>query len=53
MSVCGCGEDDCDYLAFGYPWCRPCREHHRPPECAVDEAGRSLDPYGKPWEDKR
>lgn len=47
---CVCGDPDCDYLAVGYPWCRPCHEHHRPPECAVDEHGRSLAPCGHPWD---
>jgi hypothetical protein len=27
------------YLELGYEWCRPCREYHRPPECAIDEQG--------------
>lgn len=47
---CACGDSDCDYLAAGYLWCRPCREHHRPPECAVDVQGRSLAPCGHPWD---
>lgn len=34
----------------GYPWCRTCRENHRPPECAVDEKGRALDLDGRPWD---
>lgn len=49
--ACLCGEDDCWYLAAGYPYCRSCEEHHRPPECPIDERGRSLDPDGKPWAD--
>lgn len=32
--TCGCGEVDCDYLAYGYPHCPRCQEHHRPwPQC--------------------
>lgn len=27
------------YLDSGYDWCRPCREYHRPPECAIDQDG--------------
>ena len=49
---CLCGDpDECDYKVFGYPYCRPCAEHHRPPECPVDEQGRSLSPCGHPWDD--
>lgn len=48
--VCLCGEDDCLYMACGYPYCRSCTEHHRLPECPVDELGRSLNPDGDPWE---
>lgn len=35
-----CQVGDCDYLAFGYPFCSGCREHHRAPvgtPCPVDE----------------
>lgn len=46
---CHCGEDDCLHLACDYPWCRPCQEHHRAPECPVDEHGRALAPCGHPW----
>jgi hypothetical protein len=48
---CLCGDDDCWYFDAGYPYCRSCREHHRPPECPVDEQGRSLNPSGEPWDD--
>lgn len=51
---CGCGDPDpagCMNANAGYDWCRPCGDHHRPPECAVDEQGRSLAPCGHPWED--
>ncbi len=55
---CGCpeGERDpdepgCMYFDFGYPWCRSCAEHHRPPECPVDEQGYSLTFDGERWED--
>lgn len=47
---CKCGEDDCLHFAFDYPWCRPCQEHHRAPECNVDEQGRSLMSCGCAWE---
>lgn len=51
MAPCpGCNGEPCDLLP-GYPWCRPCREHHRPPECPIDELGRSLSGCGCPWED--
>ena len=48
---CGCGDlvEDCLHQACGYPWCRPCAEHHRAPECPVDEQGRPLAPCGHPW----
>jgi hypothetical protein len=48
---CMCGDDECMHYAFRYPFCRPCDEHHRPPECAIDSEGRSLDPSGRPWDD--
>lgn len=38
------------YLDFGYPWCRPCEEHHRPPECEVDSEGRALMSCGCRWD---
>ena len=47
-------EDDgssCMYFALGYPWCRSCGEHHRPPECPVDGDGYSLAPSGERWRD--
>lgn len=50
MVGCGCGEQGCEYLALGYPWCRSCSEHHRAPECAVDQHGRALAPCGHPWD---
>lgn len=46
---CACGQDDCDQLAFGYPWCRTCQDHHRMPECEVNEAGEPLAPCGCTW----
>lgn len=49
-AVCGCGDTDCLHLVAGYPWCCPCDEHHRLPECAIDEQGRALAPCGHPWE---
>lgn len=50
--LCRCGDPECwhwsaDYR--GYPFCRPCGDHHRAPECAVDEHGRALRPDGTPW----
>ncbi len=48
---CACGEVDCLSFGMDYPWCRPCDEHHRPPECAVDEEGFSLSPCGCRWDD--
>lgn len=41
---CACGEVDCDYLSYGYPYCRAHSEHHRPPECPV-----SADGFPMPW----
>lgn len=49
--VCLCGDTDCLHLQVGYPFCRPCEEHHRGPECAIDDQGRALSPDGTPWED--
>jgi hypothetical protein len=49
--TCPCGDPDCWHFPMGYPLCRPCDEHHRPPECAVDEHGQSLMPCGHPWTD--
>lgn len=52
--ACYCGDPDpagCMNLNAGYPFCRPCGEHHRPPECAIDQQGRALSPSGEPWED--
>lgn len=49
VDLCHCGEVDCDYFAFRYPWCRPCGEHHRPPECPVNQDGESLAPCGCTW----
>lgn len=50
---CGCGDavEDCMHQACGYPWCRPCGEHHRAPECPVDQQGRALAACGHPWSD--
>lgn len=48
--ACFCGDEDCDYLAFGYPYCRSCGEHHRLPECPVDQDGVALRPDGLPWD---
>lgn len=51
VSVCACGDADCLHFEVNYPWCRPCEEHHRAPECPVDEQGRSLAPCGHPWDE--
>jgi len=51
--ACLCGDDDpqgCIYLNSGYPYCRSCAEHHRPPECAINEQGQSLALCGCPWD---
>lgn len=40
--TCLCGDDDCMYFAMEYPYCRPHDEHHRLPECDIDEQGRVL-----------
>lgn len=47
-SACLCGEEDCDYLALGYPQCAACREHHRPwPQCpGLTEDGEFAE---RPW----
>lgn len=52
--VCYCGDPDCWHWGpsyRGYLFCRPCGEHHRPPECAIDEHGHALAPDGTPWKD--
>jgi hypothetical protein len=46
---CGCGDRECLHNEVGYPWCRSCREHHRPPECPIDEHGHALAPCGHSW----
>lgn len=51
---CLCGDDDpegCMYLIAGYPYCRPCAEHHRGNECAVDDEGYALEWCGCRWVD--
>jgi hypothetical protein len=42
--ACRCGVIDCIYYADhgDYPWCRPCEDHHRPPECEVNEQGEGI-----------
>lgn len=47
---CACGDDTCLHYQCGYPLCRPCDEHHRAPECAIDQHGRPLAPCGHPWD---
>jgi hypothetical protein len=47
----GSGTTTCLYFALGYPWCRSCREHHRAPECPIDENGVSLAWCGHPWDE--
>lgn len=41
----------CMFFELGYPWCRSCAEHHRAPECSINEKGQSLSPDGMPWAD--
>jgi hypothetical protein len=48
---CLCGLKDCDQFDLDYPWCRSCGEHHRPPECPIDQDGYSLAPCGCRWHD--
>ena len=46
-----CG-NECWHMDNGYFWCRPCGEHHRGSECAIDKDGRSLEPVsGIAWDD--
>lgn len=35
---CRC-PDGADWHFPGWPWCRPCGEHHRGEECDIDEDG--------------
>ena len=49
MAECYCGDEECMHFQLDYPWCRPCGDHHRPPECALDSEGRALRPDGEPW----
>lgn len=52
--VCACTDGaDCVHYQAYYPFCRPCGEHHRPPECPIDEQGRALSPEGAPWQDDK
>jgi hypothetical protein len=51
VDQCLCDEPDCMFLAVGYPFCRPCGDHHRPPECAVDAEGYALVWCGCRWDD--
>ena len=50
---CPCNDPECWFwsplLYPGYPYCRPCDDHHRAPECAVDMRGRALRSDGTPW----
>jgi hypothetical protein len=48
--ACDCAPDSCWFVDLGYVWCRPCGEHHRPPECAIDERGSALAPCGCSWD---
>lgn len=43
----------CDYAPHGYTYCRADGEHHRPPECPVDEQGNAKPSWlddPAPWE---
>lgn len=33
---------------LGYTWCRPCREYHRPPECAILQDGSTAHWWDEP-----
>jgi hypothetical protein len=49
---CACGDaspEGCGQLVFGYPYCRSCGDHHRMPECAVNEHGEALAQCGHTW----
>ena len=51
---CHCGDHECWHWSpsyYGYLFCRPCGEHHRPPECAIDEQGRALRWDGTRWDE--
>lgn len=48
---CLCGDASCAHFQAGYPFCRPCDEHHRGPECAIDADGNALASDGIPWKD--
>jgi hypothetical protein len=50
-NACLCGERDCDYFAMEYPWCRSCADHHRAPECPIDQDGYSISQCGCRWDD--
>jgi len=50
MDRCNCADGgECWHFAAGYEWCRPCQEHHRPPECAINDRGEALAPCGCTW----
>lgn len=38
-------------LELGYINCRPCKEWHRSPECAIDTEGFALQSCGCRWSD--
>lgn len=42
---------ECMNWQCDYPWCRSCGEHHRLPECAVDQEGYALNSDGERWVD--
>lgn len=46
---CDSEPDGCWHLP-GYLWCEPCGEHHRPPQCAIDQDGHALAPCGCRWD---
>jgi hypothetical protein len=48
---CHCGLPDCLHFDMEYPWCRSCAEHHRAPECPLDQEGYSLATCGCRWDD--
>lgn len=46
---CPLCDGDCWHEVHGYIGCLACGDHHRPPQCAVDEQGRALASCGCPW----
>jgi hypothetical protein len=50
MTLCRCGDIECEFTPMvGWTYCRPCGEHHRGQECAINSVGQALAPCGCPW----